>query len=187
MNLIESLLDETTSAELEDPSEPTIELSESENEVVYPVTVEASELAAYKRLLEYDIEAVSGELGMPESLEDALDESWREAMPSGRPWSKETDWTRKTAEAIVDAWSAELSDERGVILMPSGAYFHLAKPLWACAAQTEQDEDSLELTDDLLTAASFVKRLQSAETGDTPTVFAHIDDIPMTRVEMESV
>jgi hypothetical protein len=186
MNLIESLLDETTSAELEDPSEPTIELSESENEVVYPVTVEASELTAYKRLLTYDIEAVSREPGIPESVEDALDESWREAMPSGRPWSGETDRTGETAEAIVDAWSAELSGERGVILMPSGAYSHLARPLWACAVRAEQDEDSLELTDALLTAASFVKRLQSAETGDAPIVFAHIDDIPMTRAEMES-
>lgn len=184
MSLIESLLDDTTSAEPENPSEPTIELSESENEAVYPVAVEASELAAYKRLLEYDIETPYGEPEIPEPLEDALNEAWREATPSDRSWREETDQIIEAAEATINAWSDAIGGERGVILMPTGAYFHLAKPLWACEVRAEQDEDPLEVTDDLLTAASLMERLKSAEMGDSPIVFAHVDDIQMTREEM---
>ncbi|EMA31345.1 MULTISPECIES: hypothetical protein [Haloarcula] len=186
MSLIDSLLDDTTSAEPEDSSEPTIKLSESENEVVYPVVVEASELSAYKRLFEYDIETPYGVPETPEFLEDVLNEPWREATLGDRSWQEETNQTRDAAKAIIGAWSTELSGERGVILMPTGAYYYLAKPLWACGVRVKQNKAPPKIIDDLLTAASLVKRLKSAETGDVPAVFAHVGDVPMTSGEMDS-
>ncbi|WP_146418264.1 hypothetical protein [Haloarcula hispanica] len=186
MGLLDSLLGDTPAPEPEPETEPTIEISEAEHEVVFPVAIERSELLAYKRLIEYDRETPHSDTEMPEPVQDSLDESWKELTPGNQTWSEENEATREDAEFIIEAWLDEFTDDTAVIFVPIGTYFHLAKLLWVCEARADLDEDPLESTEELLTAAALVSRLKDAEDGDAPSVFAHTDDIPVTQAELGS-
>ncbi|MCJ0621384.1 hypothetical protein JZX76_18335 [Haloarcula hispanica] len=186
MGLLDSLLGDTTPPEPEPETESTIEISEAEHEVVFPVAIERSELLAYKRLIEYDRDTPRSSTGTSEVIRDSLDDMLRGATPGNRTWSEEVEATREDAAFIIEAWLEEFTGDTAVIFVPVGTYFHLARLLRVCEERADIDDDPFETTEELLTAATLVSRLKDAENGDAPSVFAHTDDIPVTRAELGS-
>ncbi|MFU1783840.1 hypothetical protein ACM16X_20965 [Haloarcula japonica] len=186
MGLLDSLLGDATPPEPEPEKEPTIEISEAEHEVVFPVAIDRSELLAYKRLIEYDRDTPHSDAALSEPVQDALDDTWKEMVPGDKTRSEEIEATREDAAVIIEAWLDEFTNDTAVIFVPVGTYFHLARLLRVCEARAELDEDPFESTEELLTAAALVSRLKAAEDGDVPSVFAHTGDVPVTRAELRS-
>lgn len=182
MGFLQSLFGDPSPPDQEQESEPSINLSEENHEVAHPVVVRQSELDAFKQLIAEEREEPYSETEMPEFLRESIDEGWQELTPGDQNWSEENEQRRQLAEEIIGAWEDEINGESGVVLLPIGAYFKLEKFLWACEARAENEKDPFDLPDTFLDAASLVKRLKAAENDDgIPTVFAHVDDIPVTR------
>ena len=113
-----------------------------------------------------------------------ISEAVEEVGPGDQTWDEHLAEMRADAEAIIDAWLDLVADETGVILVPIGVYFHLAQPLRTCEKRIDIDNDPFESTEELLTAASLVRQLKAVEEGDATSVFAHVDDVPLTHGDL---